>query len=205
VGGRTTGRQRQCRGWRASWHWWEPRAGDGGDGRRPGRLSDGRRSRLKRKTAASSSWRPGKPSKGVIEACVVEGMLGEVERARVRGRVQRSSVKQPHGDGSRTAAAHLPEDSGGALAQTGRRLGTDSGVVGFRHGRWCGRDGCAVGTRRGEAASAARGVFGQWPVGRLLIPHVRVRTAPPMATNQGAVRGDTATDRWAPHISVFLN
>jgi hypothetical protein len=60
-------------------------------------------------------------------------------------------VKHPHGDGKRTVATHLPEDSGGALARTGRRLRPGSGVVSFGHGRQRSQDGGTVGTRRGEA------------------------------------------------------
>jgi hypothetical protein len=39
---------------------------------------------------------------------------------------------------------------------------------------------------------------------RLNTRATRVWTAPPMAANQGAARGDNATDRRAPHISVFF-
>jgi hypothetical protein len=49
-------------------------------------------------------------------------------------------VKQPRGDERRTVAAHLPGDSGGALARTGRWLRPGSGVVSFGHGRRRGRE-----------------------------------------------------------------
>jgi hypothetical protein len=77
--------------------------------------------------------------------------------------------------------------------------GSDPGAV------WSASDmgGGAVGTRRGERLSGRRTAVGTWPVGRLLILHARIWTSPPTATNQGAARGDTATDRWAPHVSVF--
>jgi hypothetical protein len=86
---------------------------------------------------------------------------------------------------------------------------SDSDVVGFGHGRRLGRDGCARGeARRGEggvgSAAASSDTAGRKrPVRTAFNPHGRIQTSPPMAANQGAARGDTATDRWAPRVSVF--
>jgi hypothetical protein len=50
-------------------------------------------------------------------------------------------------------------------------------------------------------AAAAASDFGQSE--QDFNPHACIHTAPPTATNQGAARGSTATDRWDPHVSVF--
>jgi hypothetical protein len=70
------------------------------------------------------------------------------------------------------------------------------------------RDG-TVGLSVHEARRGRRrqrgGVFRFWPVGMVFNLCVHVRTVPPMEANQDAAWGDTATDRWTPHVSVFLN
>jgi hypothetical protein len=76
------------------------------------------------------------------------------------------------------------------------------------HGRRCGQDGRVVGmaareARRGKWLSGGGQRSEHGRSGALLIQHVHVRTVPPMATNQGMVHCDTATDRWAPHVSIF--
>jgi hypothetical protein len=63
---------------------------------------------------------------------------------------------------------------------------SDSDVVGFRHGKRRGWDGRVRGeARRGEGG-----------VGKAV-------ASSDIAANQGMAWGDTATDRRAPHISVF--
>jgi hypothetical protein len=57
------------------------------------------------------------------------------------------------------------------------------------------------GGARGEAVGAADAARS----GRHLSPHAHVRTAPPMAANQGSARSDAATDRRAPRVSRILN
>jgi hypothetical protein len=79
---------------------------------------------------------------------------------------------------------------------------------GARMAAWSasGTGGGAVGAaraRRGEATSAVRRSFRTRPVERAFKPSRRVRIPPTTAANQGVARGDTATDRWAPLISVF--
>jgi hypothetical protein len=103
-----------------------------------------------------------------------------------RGSAHRGGVHDDRGDRT-TVVVH--SDRGTTLEQRRGRLRT-------RETAWSGR----ARARRGEG-----GISGHWLVGMAFNPHAHVRTAPPTAANQGAVRGDTATDRWAPHVSVFLN
>jgi hypothetical protein len=75
---------------------------------------------------------------------------------------------------------------------------SDGDVVGFGHGRWRGRDDACEARRRRQRDD----VFGHDRSGWLLThpAHSDIAT---MVANQGATRGDTATDRWAPLVGIF--
>jgi hypothetical protein len=72
-------------------------------------------------------------------------------------------------------------------------------VLGQRRGRLWTRETARSGrarARRGEGGVGSAAAYSD---------NGMVRIAPPTAANQGVARGDTATDRWAPHIIVFSN
>jgi hypothetical protein len=169
----------------------------GGGGSSPGLLADGKGGKIG--TAAASSDEVGAPVAG--------GVLrwgGEEEEAQAQVYPEKKAARGCSGLRSpwRGSRRRRRSDNGGGML--GQRHDTQTAM-------WSASDmgDGAVGTGAHEARRGRRrqrgGVSGHWPVETAFNPHACVRTVLPTASNQGVARGDTATDSWPPHVSVFSN